>query len=322
MRERPSVRAKAMDASGAEYVSADAQGVSLKGIVIGTRPWSWTAILIPILLAAQLEGHLLTLNCLKLVVMGCSTQAAANLLNSYFDFRKGVDTTEDAGDDSIIAGHVPAKLCLPIAVLMLLITAAVTWGFMSITAFRHCFYVGLLIAVFYTAPPFPLKYYALGDIAVFVAFGPVVMQAVAAALTGELDDSLYLFCVPTGLLTEAILWANNARDIEADGKAKIWTVCRLIGFGTSKLIFQAITYGAYVACAGLAWQRQGYGLLLPLLTLPIAVQTCGKFQPGKDEMKDAPERSAQLHLPFGLLMVIGLVVDCYTVQAGTCTFTG
>lgn len=310
-----------LDAKAGRPAAVDKKGLSARGVFISLRPWSWTAVLIPILLVAQLKGRLLTGDCARLVFMGCFAQAAANLLNSYFDYKSGVDTKDHAGDDSILAGHITPELCLPVACILLGVATCLSWSFLlNNESFRQCFYAGVGLSYLYTGPPFPLKYYSLGDIAIFIAFGPVVMQACAAALTGELDSALYIFCVPTGLLTEAILWANNARDIESDLSAGVYTMCRAIGFATSRLLFQLMTYGAYVACAYLAWQRQAFGLLLPLLTLPLAVKTCSAFQEGKAQMEDAPERSAQLHLPFGLLMVIGLNVDCYTTNQ-VCTWT-
>lgn len=309
-----------MDASTGAFSTTDEKPVTPGSVVFAMRPWSWTASLIPILLAAELEGQLCTLATLRLILMGVFVQSAANLINSFFDLKSGVDTKE-AGDASILGGHISSKLCLPVSFVLLVCAGAASWDFFQNTMFLHCFLVGIVISVFYTAPPFPLKYHALGDVAIFVAFGPLLMQAVSAALTGELDSKLYYYCIPTSLLTEAILWANNARDIDSDTKANVYTVCRALGFQKSKLAFQLITYGAYVGCVFLAWQRQGFGLLLPLLTLPIAVKTCNAFQLGEEEMKDADERSAQLHLPFGLMMVIGIAVDCFTLLSGTCEWT-
>jgi 1,4-dihydroxy-2-naphthoate octaprenyltransferase len=135
------------------------------------------------------------------------------------------------------------------------------------------------------------------------------MQACSIALTGKLDPELYSYSVPIGLLTECILWANNARDIESDTRAKVKTVCNALGFTASKQVYQIMVYLAYGAVAFLAWQKKHPGLALPLVTLPLAAKTCAGFKEGKDDMKDADERSAQLHLPFGALMIMGVAAE-------------
>merc|ERR1719359_2655112 len=104
------------------------------------------------------------------------------------------------------------------------------------------------------------------------------MQACSVALTGKMDASLYPYSVPIGLLTEAILWANNARDIYSDTRAKVKTLCSAIGFAASKKLYHAMVFGAYAVVALLALSKRRPGLALPLLTLPLAGKTCAAFQ--------------------------------------------
>jgi 1,4-dihydroxy-2-naphthoate octaprenyltransferase len=78
---------------------------------------------------------------------------------------------------------------------------------------------GILLAFFYTADPIGLKYHALGDITIFLCFGPLLMECTSLLLTGSLYAPLLIYSFPIGLLTEAILHANNARDIKADAAA-------------------------------------------------------------------------------------------------------
>lgn len=281
------------------------------GILTATRPWSFTAAGVPILITAKLEGKLTCWDTARLLAMGILVQTAGNLVNSYFDYVKEIDTKEAAGDTTIVDGHIDVSACLPISAACIggatLLTAQA--GYLANATFRNTFLCGVGLSVFYTAPPFYLKYHLLGDLTIIASFGPVLMQACAAALTGSVDAQLYAYCVPISLLTEGILWANNARDIEADSKAGISTFCSNIGFAASKKVYSAMIYGAYAACALIAATRRQPGLLLPFLTLPGAIDTCNKFKEGKAEMQEGSERCAQVHLPFGLMMLAGLCLD-------------
>lgn len=261
------------------------------------------------LITAKLQGKFLTLDTLQLLAMTIGAQSAGNVINSYFDYKKKIDTKEDAGDASVVDGHIPEHLCGPVAAACLVGSAAAAFKYMADAAFVKLFGLGIALSVFYTAPPFYLKYYALGDLVILASFGPVLMQACSVALTGAVDSAIYPYGIPITVLTEGILWANNARDIEADSRAGVTTVCAKMGFDMSKTLYQGMVYSAYAACALIGLQRKSPGLFMPLLTLPIAVATCGQFKEDKEAMKEAPDRTAQLHLPFGLLMLLGLALD-------------
>ena len=97
-------------------------------------------------------------------------------------------------------------------------------------AFSYLFAAGAFLALAYTAKPLGLKYYALGDIVIILAFGPVTQQFVCVMLSGNVKIQYLPLCIPIALLTEAILHANNSRDINSDKQAGIITLPTLIGF--------------------------------------------------------------------------------------------
>lgn len=282
------------------------------GILVATRPWSWTASAVPVLVTAKLQGKLCTFDCARVLGMGIFAQSAGNLINSYYDYVKKIDTKEAAGDDTIVAGHISPASCLPLTALCVAAAAVlVSDALRTIPAFRVWFASGIGLALFYTAPPFSLKYRSLGDVCILAAFGPVIMQGCSTVLTGESDNSVNAYGIPIAILTEGILWANNARDIEADTRAGVTTVCASIGFNASRTVYSGMLLTSYAACGLLAAWRRKPGLLLPMLTLPIMQQVLGQFKEGEKEMKEAPDRTAQLHLPFGLMMLLGLSLDEY-----------
>ena len=68
---------------------------------------------------------------------------------------------------------------------------------------------GVLVAFFYTAKPFALKYTALGDIAIFFSFGPLLMQATSIILVGKMEDSLYYYAIPIGKLSSSERYVSS-----------------------------------------------------------------------------------------------------------------
>ena len=133
------------------------------------------------------------------------TFQGANLSNTYFDFKSGVDSLKfPCGDRVLVDKKIePVNLLLFSVVcyisgigsiISLLITGQTEGNQMLLATFI----TGVLVAFFYTAQPFALKYTAMGDIAIFFSFGPLLMQATSIILVGKMDDSLYFYAIPIG----------------------------------------------------------------------------------------------------------------------------
>jgi 1,4-dihydroxy-2-naphthoate octaprenyltransferase len=125
-----------------------------------------------------------------------------------------------------------------------------------------------------------------------------------------------LYSIPIGFLVDAILHSNNLRDIVNDGVVKIKTVPILIGEKWAKLMYQALVFGAYLITLLLVlFVGLTAFALLVFLSLPLAIKLANTVRRKESvpaerfAMIDAS--TAQLHLVFGLLMVIGLVIRCF-----------
>ena len=194
----------------------------------------------------------------------------------------------------------------------------------SDTTLLTVFVIGVVLAYFYTANPIGraltnarmhslthsliqlgLKYIALGDITIFLCFGPLLMQCTSILLTVKTDDILYIYSIPIGLLTEGILHANNARDIKADTKIGAYTLASLIGIDLSYVFYILLFIGSYVTSIVISLFYH-WGCVATLLTLPLTYGLIKKF---KDrDLLTLPEETAQMHLPFGLLLLFGILV--------------
>jgi 1,4-dihydroxy-2-naphthoate octaprenyltransferase len=124
-------------------------------------------------------------------------------------------------------------------------------------------------------------------------------------VTGNTDMSILPYSVPIGLLTEAILHANNTRDIKPDSKANITTLAIVLGHEGSYVFYQMLLVGAYVSVAAISFYLR-YGALLAFITVPLAVQLCRGFI--KNKMEGLVEETAKFHLPFGILLFLGVML--------------
>jgi 1,4-dihydroxy-2-naphthoate octaprenyltransferase len=75
---------------------------------------------------------------------------------------------------------------------------------------------GVALAFFYHAPPFKLSYRGFGELAVALAYGPLIACGTFLVLKGSVSETLLLASVPLGLLIAAFLWINEFPDYAAD----------------------------------------------------------------------------------------------------------
>ena len=286
-----------------------------KRLFLATRPFSFTvtifSILIGSLLAPQIDGLWLLLTLLG----GIFVHAAINVLSDYNDWKRGADTWRVLGSSRMLVD----KQLSPKALLLwgwLLFLVAISIG-ISVYFFRteHIGWIilaGAFLGLFYTMPPIGLKYRALGDIAVFLAFGPLMSLGAWIIQTQEpFSWEPVLASIPLGLLTIAILHANNYRDIEDDRRAGYVTMAGLLGPRGSAWYYTFLIIGAYVSL--LAVVLAGYltpWALLAFLSLPWAIKNIKiALRPQRVAFFFLDLLTAQLHMFFGLFMTAGLLLD-------------
>lgn len=292
----------------------------IKNWLQAIRIYSLTASIIPVLIGAgcaHFQNQPSYWFLLPLILI-CSVfyQAGTNLINDYYDYKNGVDSDCSFGSSMVIQ----QKLISPKMVLL------AGFGFMiagSALGLIFIYYrgwiifliglVGFLSGIFYTAGPKGYKYLAIGDIAVFILMGPLMVGGSYFVLTGSYGWNVFWISLPIGFLVMAILWANNLRDITHDSKAGIKTLAIILGWKKTLAIYLIIIYTPFVILTAL-WllNRFDWTIMLAILALPIAVKCsilAAKYDSDKPEIiLGLVEKTAALHLVFGALLVIGLLI--------------
>jgi 1,4-dihydroxy-2-naphthoate octaprenyltransferase len=278
-----------------------------------TRPFAFTVTLVPVLLGALLAptfswGWLgLTLAAALLL------HAGVNVLSDNFDYRRGADTWRVLGSSRVLVdGLMGVTEHLLWGLLLLGLGCALGIALAGLRGLPVLGFglAGVLLGLFYTAPPLGLKYRALGDVAVFLAFGPLMAMGAYFVQAQELSWRAGVLAVPAGLLTIGILHGNNFRDILEDRKAGYTTVAGLLGPRGSSLYYLLLVAGAYGATA--AFVAAGWlspWCLMVLATLPYAWRNVRiAFRPARVAFTWLDLLTAQLHLLFGLALVAGVAI--------------
>lgn len=282
--------------------------------VLATRPWSFPASVAPVLVAtASLSARhesvsLLSLDALLLVLMALCVHAAANLTNTLYDFLLHGDTRGHADDRTLVDGVLsPSEVrALAYALYSAAVAAALPFLARAGGAVGATVALGVFLAFSYTGSPLSLKYAALGDVVIFLCFGPLLVGAVSLALVGAVDARAVATTLPLALLTEGILHANNARDVKPDARSGARTLAQMMSPSARLWFFRALVAGAYATCVAVA-AVQGLWLALPLLTLPLARPLETAFATGA--LTDVPQRVAQLCVAVGALLLAGTLLQ-------------
>jgi len=284
------------------------------------RAFSFPASLIPCLLGAMLAllygteviWWLMPFIAISLLFL----HAGSNVISDVDDYKKGVDAKGTLGGSRVL----PDGLLAPKEMFrfgLLLFGFAVLFG-LPIILDRGMLVlwlgiVGIVGGFFYTGRPIGYKYVALGDIFIFLLYGPAIVTGTFYALTGMFFTEVLLISIPLGLLVTGILQANNLRDIINDRKANIKTLATVFGEGFAKGEYVFLIIGAYLTVILLVvFNVLTFWSLLVFLSLPIALKNLNMIKgvkiedTGKIAMLDA--MTAQLTLMFGVLLSISIVI--------------
>ena len=257
----------------------------------GIRPAYVALALLPVLLGNTLAwmqsispqvpfGHFRVLHFIVMLVAVAALQIGANLVNDYYDYIKGVDTSNPLGP----GGLIQQGLIKPINVLnfglVLLALGSVVGAVIALAGGFYVFLlgiIGLLCAYFFSATSRSLSAIALGELVSLCIYGPcLTLGAYLVQDGGVINQALLihvlLYSLPLGLLAAAIVHVNNMRDVESDAQANKRTLASLLGLRLSRALYVLLLIGAYAIIVALGIPRGApHLILIALWTLPLLV---------------------------------------------------
>lgn len=282
------------------------------------RPRTLTATYVPLGLAAVIaveKGAFDVVRFALSLIGALFLQIAANLINEYWDYRRGADTLKQAGQGMIIKEGVLSPRSVLIGAIATVVAGCLIGLFLLTQSGWLLLWIGLggvLVVITYTAGPFPLAYNGLGEVAVFVFMGPLMVLGAYYVMAREFDWTPVIAAIPIGFMVAAILHANNVRDIDADRAVNKRTLAVLLGLPAAKIEYMVLVGGAYVAVGAMILLGvMPITTLAVLITAPEAYRLIHIINTSRDTqlLHQAQGRTAKLHGQFGLWLVIGWAVS-------------
>ena len=238
-------------------------------------------------------------------------QIGSNLANDVFDFERGTDTEERSGPLRVTQAGLlrPSQVKIGMAVVFGL--AALFGLYLVWLGGWPIILIGIaaiLSAIAYTGGPFPLGYYGLGDVFVFLFFGLASVTGTYYVQAGFVSTAAWWMTVPPGLIITAILVVNNLRDLDNDRKAGKHTLAVILGEQATKTQYLVCIVVAYLVL--LLAVVAGVIPPLSLLTwssLPVAIHTTRLVLTQHGRLLNAAlAGTGQTALLFSILFWIGL----------------
>ncbi len=270
------------------------------------------------------DGHFNLLRWVLVTLGLIFSHATNNLLNDYTDFYRGVDKDNyyraQYGPQPLVHGlftkrqhltyaGVTGAIALVFGIILLVLTH--NWWTVALLA------SGVFFVFFYT---WPLKYIALGEIAVLLVWGPLMIGGGYYVITGTWSWMVVLASLPYALGVTGVIFGKHIDKYEMDKERSIHTLPVVIGEKPARYILVGMLILQYVLT--LAMVIVGYfSVVMAIVVLAISSlrQIWPMFRSPKPAEKpaDFPEvwpnyfvAAAFLHnRSFGVWFMLGLIVD-------------
>jgi 1,4-dihydroxy-2-naphthoate polyprenyltransferase len=300
-----------------------------------------TATIVPVLLGIAIAAShgVFDLMSAALTVIGASfVQLGLNVANDVFDTVQGADEanvtpTKFSGGSRVIQyGLVTLRQMASIATGFYIAAALVglvllaTRGSVALLVIGV---VGFIVSLGYTAPPLKFVYRGLGEVAVALGFGPLMLLGAYVVQTrGTLAWEPFVASIPIALLVALILYVNEIPDRRGDAHAGKRTLP--VRFSRSAVVtgYNVAVAAAYVVvAAGVVAGVLPIPALLMLLTIPLARQVSAGLTPNYDNpygLMAFMGVNVRLHLAAGALLLIAylIVIAVMAVAPGIDLFLG
>lgn len=282
------------------------------------RPHTLTAAFVPVTLgtAFSLPADNFRVDLfLVMLLASILIQAATNIFNEYYDYKRGLDHENSIGiSGTIVRDGLAPKTVLAIGqgvlgIAMLLgiyLCSQTSWWLLPVGI--GCATVGYL----YSGGPAPISATPFGEIVAGTLMGLVIIAISFFIQTGVVTSKVILVSVPTSILIGAILMANNIRDLDDDKRHGRRTLAIILGrnratYGLASMFIVSYIWFLYLVFTSVVspWA------LISFLSVPKAVEALRGFltYTTQEALMPAMVATAKTNTFFGLFFTLGLLVQ-------------
>lgn len=292
---------------------------TFKEWIIAVRPWSFPASAMPVIAtlgyvfwkSSETPLEINWIFGIWALVNIVVFHAAGNTWSDYFDYKKKVDAEDTFGVKTLTSGMFTPQEIKRLSIGLLVVAIAGGIALLALTGLPLLWIGigGIICTVFYPA----LKYRALGDLVIFMAYALLPILGTTFVTTEEILPEALWLSVPIGLITVAILHANNTRDIATDKRADIHTFAMEIGKKASRLIYYAeiIVPFIWIAACVAAGVLPVWNLLTLIALFPAYGNLVMMHKAKTDGMaaiSTLDVMTAQLQMIFSALLTISFIL--------------
>jgi 1,4-dihydroxy-2-naphthoate polyprenyltransferase len=280
----------------------------------GARPRTLPTAVSPVLVgtgAAIGAGTVSPGRALLALLVAVALVIGVNFANDYSDGIRGTD--DDRVGPLRLVGSKAAEATAVRTAAIASFSVAGLAGLTLVSLSRQWWWIAVGAACvagawFYTGGRRPYGYAGLGEIAVFVFFGPVAVLGTAVTQSGSVTAPAIIASVAVGLLTCAVLVANNLRDIEGDEVVGKRTLAVLLGATDTRRLYVALVTLPFLLSA--LGAIRSWPMLLALLAVPLAVVQARRVLAGADgrALIRVLGQTGLLLLAWSVLTAVGLAL--------------
>jgi 1,4-dihydroxy-2-naphthoate polyprenyltransferase len=200
--------------------------MDLKTLVAGI-----VTVILGSIYSAYAFGKFNVIYFILLLIAMILVQSSTNMINDYFDFKRGADKKVKEDEKALVSGEVSPRQVL----LIIFIYRFIAFVIGIFIASRTSYYIilvaiiGDIISYLYACGPLPISYTPAGEIVSGTIMGLGITTTVIYIHSGIFTLNTVLIAIPTALFISTVLLSNNLSDIIEDREAGRKTLPILIG---------------------------------------------------------------------------------------------
>jgi len=256
---------------------------------LAARPRTLAAALAPVLMGSALafrDGRFHTRAALAAAAGALLIQIGTNFANDFFDHRKGADA-ERLGPERLTSAGRVSPAWMRRAFLLAFVLALLPGAYLIARGGWPIAGIGLggiAAGIAYTAGRNALAYLGLGELFVFLFFGPIAVAGTYYVQALEWSPAAWIAGIAPGLLSTALLCVNNLRDRESDARVGKRTLAVRLGrrFAKAEIVLALVLSALVPIVLWLSLEMPALVLLASLtcLTAIPTIREISRAAPG------------------------------------------
>ncbi len=281
--------------------------------------------LVGVLLAAS-AGAFHFDRALALVIGLGAAHATNNLINDWVDWRGGLDRDNyyrrQYGTHALEQGFISQQAYF-LVVLATGTTALLAGTYLTLVVGREVVWLTLAGAFFVLFYTWPLKHFALGELAVLLVWGPLMVVGSYFVMTGNVAANVFVLSLIYGIAPTLVIFGKHIDKAGQDRERGVQTLPVVIGEQNARVVCLVLLATQWLLLGGLIVVTQNYLWLVACLGSTPAVLAFLKLlrQPRPEECPEAylptlwplwfSAAAFRLSRDFGGLLLLGLLLHLF-----------